>query len=333
MKLGLVGHCTPIRYSTALFCFTTTTLLIHPSKSFWGTTNTRYERRALPFIGTVAPTYSSTTAYNYLSFFSLRTMSSTNQNMDTETTMEKISSNNNNNNKKMMVIDPFCYRQFAEHPSSHSYSGTVFDISMKQLEEIVNERYYIARQNEDEENETSSIFVEGYAPFCQHFFIPTQECFVPSSSSLSNDPTTMPNIPTVNVLSITANNEHLLRTKYEARNEKELPVLVRYFPKELILSQNVQLPTASYLDIILYSREQIQKENKAQGQESIPDQNDIPWGIISIKAQDVNYELPMNPITMMRNALGVTEGGSGISLSHTAYMESVHYWQDRAIIS
>ena len=30
-----------------------------------------------------------------------------------------------------------------------------------------------------------------------------------------------------------------------------------------------------------------------------------PWGIISIKPQMVDYELPMNPITMMRNALGV----------------------------
>jgi len=27
-------------------------------------------------------------------------------------------------------------------------------------------------------------------------------------------------------------------------------------------------------------------------------------GLISIKAQTVDYEIPMNPITMMRNALG-----------------------------
>ena len=31
---------------------------------------------------------------------------------------------------------------------------------------------------------------------------------------------------------------------------------------------------------------------------------DYDYAIISIKPQDVDYELPMQPITMMRNALG-----------------------------
>ena len=31
-------------------------------------------------------------------------------------------------------------------------------------------------------------------------------------------------------------------------------------------------------------------------------------GLISIKAQTVDYEIPMNPITMMRNALGKANG-------------------------
>ena len=33
------------------------------------------------------------------------------------------------------------------------------------------------------------------------------------------------------------------------------------------------------------------------------------WGIVSIKPQSVDFETPMNPITIMRNALGVEEGG------------------------
>lgn len=33
------------------------------------------------------------------------------------------------------------------------------------------------------------------------------------------------------------------------------------------------------------------------------------WGIVSIKPQNVDHETPMNPITIMRNALGVAEGG------------------------
>ena len=31
---------------------------------------------------------------------------------------------------------------------------------------------------------------------------------------------------------------------------------------------------------------------------------DYDWGIISVKCQDADHELPMQPITMMRNALG-----------------------------
>ena len=28
------------------------------------------------------------------------------------------------------------------------------------------------------------------------------------------------------------------------------------------------------------------------------------YGVVSVKPQECNYELPMDPITMMRNALG-----------------------------
>jgi len=58
-----------------------------------------------------------------------------------------------------------------------------------------------------------------------------------------------------------------------------------------------------------------------------------PWGIISIKAQDVDYELPMNPITILRNALGKEEGGSGIPIDREAYMAAYNYWKDNASIS
>jgi hypothetical protein len=38
----------------------------------------------------------------------------------------------------------------------------------------------------------------------------------------------------------------------------------------------------------------------------------------------------MAPITMMRNALGVAEGGSGVPLDAEAYRKSVEYWQGHA---
>lgn len=38
----------------------------------------------------------------------------------------------------------------------------------------------------------------------------------------------------------------------------------------------------------------------------------------------------MNPITIMRNALGTEHGGSGVPIDVKAYNESVDYWQTRA---
>jgi hypothetical protein len=214
---------------------------------------------------------------------------------------------------KPLVVEPFAFRQFREHAHAHpGYTGTVVDISVEKFEQIVNERY----REQD--------LKPGYAPFCKHLFI-------------ENDFTHA----TVNVLKITPENEEFLRTKYEARNEKELPVLIRYFPKESLASKNIQFPKAKYLDLILYSREQIRLENAAQQSSSStsssttdPEQDSSsPWGIVSIKAQDLDRELPMNPITNMRNALGKEHGGSGIPLDRTAYMECVEYWKDHAVVS
>jgi hypothetical protein len=58
--------------------------------------------------------------------------------------------------------------------------------------------------------------VDGYAPFCKHLFIPN---FTPARGSC---------------LDISPENEHLLRSGYDARTEQELPVLVRWFPAESV---------------------------------------------------------------------------------------------------
>jgi Protein of unknown function (DUF3228) len=103
--------------------------------------------------------------------------------------------------------------------------------TVEEFEHIVNARYQ------------ESSLKEGYAPFCKHLFI-------------LNDFTQAK----VNVLKITTENEMHVRSCYEARNEKELPVLQRYFPRALIKEDD--LPVAKYLDLILYSREQIEKVSK-----------------------------------------------------------------------
>jgi len=113
---------------------------------------------------------------------------------------------------------------------------------------------------------------------------------------------------------ITEGNRHRLRSGYEARNRDELPVLVRWF-------EGVQAPLAQYLVAILYSREQLATEGSP-----IP----ADWGVVGCLYTDAPAEIPMAPITMMRNALGVAEGGSGVPLDAAAYLRSVEYWSTHA---
>lgn len=52
----------------------------------------------------------------------------------------------------------------------------------------------------------------------------------------------------------------MIESCYEARKENELAVLIQYIDRK-----NLPPPQATCLDIILYSREQIIKENEAMG--------------------------------------------------------------------
>jgi len=138
--------------------------------------------------------------------------------------------------------------------------------------------------------------LDGYAPFCKlhvHANWTQTRCL------------TVP---------ITPENQHLLRSGYEARSREELPVLVRWF-------EGVEPPVASYLVVILYSREQMQKEGTPV---------DADWGVVGCLATAEPEEIPMAPITMMRNALGVEEGGSGVPLDRDAYRRSVEFWERNA---
>jgi len=40
----------------------------------------------------------------------------------------------------------------------------------------------------------------------------------------------------------------------------------------------------------------------------------------------------MKPETMLRNALGVEEGGSGVVLNKEAYLKSVDFWSNNATV-
>lgn len=59
---------------------------------------------------------------------------------------------------------------------------------------------------------------------------------------------------------------------------------------------------------------------------------DYDWGIVSIKAQGIDSEIPMEPITAMRNALGKDQGGSGVPLDTEYYKKCVDFWNKHALV-
>jgi len=88
-------------------------------------------------------------------------------------------------------------------------------------------------------------------PHTIHSFLHSKHVFVPNFCNMDCGYT-----------EITPENKHLIESCYEARTEKELPVLVQYIDRN-----KFEAPKATHLDIILYSREQIIKENEAMGNE------------------------------------------------------------------
>jgi len=190
---------------------------------------------------------------------------------------------------------------FAKRQWESEYKGLVIKMPMQELEDKVNELYH----------KNPSALADGYAPFCKHLFVP---CFLEGARA--------------EAVPITDANKGALLSEYQARTEQELPVLVRWFPVG-----SVEAPSATHLDLILYSREQIIKETEAMGRDLAEATDPSPWGLISIKAQLVDYEIPMTPITMLRNALGKEYGGSGVPLDKGKYQKSVEYWSKHAVIA
>ena len=154
-----------------------------------------------------------------------------------------------------------------------------------------------AEQFERRLNDEAPLHVlPGYAPFCRlhvHSNWTSTRC---------------------SVVPVNDANRRQLRTAYEARTKDELPVLVRWF-------EGVQPPVADYLVPILYSRAQLAKEGEPI---------DADWGVVGCLYTSAPEEIPMAPITMMRNALGVAEGGSGVALDRDAYRRSVAFWETHA---
>jgi hypothetical protein len=120
---------------------------------------------------------------------------------------------------------------------------------------------------------------------------------------------------------ITLENAQYLRSDYGSRTLGELPVLSRWFE----LPPPVKPPEAKFVTLVLYSKEQLEKETPGTTFES-------DWGIVAILAHNDLDPEPIPPITMFRNSLGVEQGGNGVPIDKEKYLQSVEFWKNHANI-
>ncbi|ETO13679.1 hypothetical protein RFI_23690 [Reticulomyxa filosa] len=198
-------------------------------------------------------------------------------------------------------MDPFAFRSFIYKDNPYLDKAFI-DYDRAKFTDKINEYYSVEKLP----------LHDGYAPFCKHLFVPN---FV--GESLKDT-----------MLAITDENKHLLKSEYVSRRKEELPVLTRWFDSKDLQKHNIKIPVAKVVDIILYSREQVCKENASMGIKDAVCEGD--YAIISAKPQSKNGEIPMEPITMMRNVLPLEEGGSGVKLDREKYLQSVEFWQGHA---
>jgi len=131
----------------------------------------------------------------------------------------------------------------------------------------------------------------------------------------------------VGTMQITNENYQYLRSGYSARREGELPVLSRWF--ELPMNP----PKAKYLVLVLYSREQLEMEhNEFPETAGTPFEMDSDWGVVAILGQRYRKVEPKVPVTEMRNALPLEEGGNNTPLDKEYYERSVSFWSNNAVV-
>ena len=240
--------------------------------------------------------------------------------------------------KNLVKITDFGMRHF-----DPKFGGTkILDETPEEVERIINLYLHnsgVCSFDKDGENYDRSFkvrksefrywnkIISGYAPFCKLLFMKNF-----TDARIGSMP-------------ITLENYQYLRSGYSARRDTELPVLSRWFELP------VPKPKADYLMFVLYSKTQIDKEAKKQYEEDVayikkhginprapmeepkpPKPFETDWGIVSINGQTHPNEEPMTPVTMMRNALGMEEGGSGVAIKRKKYEESVEFWKTHAIV-
>ena len=193
-----------------------------------------------------------------------------------------------------MKIEKIKITEFAKRHFDSKFGGTkILDLSVQEFEEVVDQQV----------KNGSYAILPGYADFCKLLVLKNFT------------------IAKTGTLPITIENYQYLRTGFSSRTISELPVMDRWFELP------IPAPTAKYLVLVLYSKEQLDKERKEGEEEFNGD-----CGVVAILAQMSEEEEVMKPITMMRNALGIEEGGSGVPINREAYKKSVDFWSKHATV-
>ena len=157
-------------------------------------------------------------------------------------------------------------------------------------------------------NSSDTKWLDSYQPFCKYLIVKNTY-----------------NIKT-GTIKLNWFNKLFIKTRYISRTENELEVLTRCIK----LPFWIKRPKANYLVFVLYSREQLIKELKQN--ETLELSDNCEWGVVAILGTSYPYPAPMPPITIMRNALGIEEGGNGVNLDKQLYKESVEFWKNNILI-
>lgn len=106
-----------------------------------------------------------------------------------------------------------------------------------------------------------------------------------------------------------------LVTSFIRRRPDEEPFI------EAVAPGQPKLP-AKTAKIVLYRHDVLEEGNEASC--------DAEWEIVSLNASPVEGEMPMHPITMMRNMM-VRPGGTAATYTAEQFCEAIHFWSTRVM--
>lgn len=197
-----------------------------------------------------------------------------------------------------MKIENVKITDFAKRHFEPKFGGTkILDFTPEKFEDILNLNISALNSFPITEHSTERI-LPGYADFCKLVVI---------KNFTSAKTGTLP---------ITIENYQYIRSAYSKRREGEFEIFSRW------LELPISAPKAKYLIIVLYSKEQIDKEafaeyNKKIAEDStdsisIPNSFPADYGVVAILGQMSSEEEPMKPETFDRNYMPIEFGGSGM---------------------